>query len=323
MKQDSSKVIKKDTSDAKFIKDNLHKLVRDLSSEKYHGLFGTWSSSQFKDMLEDEELFIKKYVKKEIPRVEREVFDTGTYFHTCVLEPHKIKSEIAIYQGKIRRGKEWDAFKAKHPGKTIISKIQQEQGDLMVKAVKGSPVAQEYLEGEPEVSLFVELHIWQGKIYSKKFEKVLTINGWENCPKPFVDKGYKIIVKVRADTLGETFVSDLKSTSANARIDGSIRNSISNYKYDLSAALYLDMFNLINPSVREFIWIFASKEARNCATWRASRNNILVGRAKYMKAMVKLADCAQANWELVDCLREAEPMPYEMEWLRQRDTDLL
>lgn len=306
----------------KFIKKNLHKLVKDLSSEHYHGLTGTWSSSQFKDLLDDEDVFIKKYIKKEIERVEREAFDTGTYFHTSVLEPHKVKDEIAVYPGKIMRGKEWDKFKAKHPGKMIIRENQKSQGDLMVSAVKDSPTAQEYLVGDPEVSLIVELAIHRGQIFSPQFKKVLLPSGWANHHQQ-PEKGFKIHVKVRADTLGETFVSDLKSTSGNARSEDSIRNSISKYKYDLSAALYLDMFNLIRPNVREFVWIFASKGSKSAASWRASRNNILVGRAKYMRAMIKMADIAHANWELVDCLREAEPMPYEMEWLRQKDTDLL
>lgn len=315
---------RREVTKAAWIGKNMHKLVKDLLSEDYHSLAGTWSSSQFKDLLDDEEIFIKKYIKKEIPRVEREVFDTGTYLHTAVLEPHKISSEIAVYGGKIRRGKEWDKFKAKNAGKCVISSVQKDQGDLMVKAVKNSPTAQEYLEGDPEVSLFVELVIYRGRIYSEKFRKILGQTGWEDCyVGEDLKKGYRIIVKVRADCLGNNFVSDLKSTSANARSEDAVRGSISKYKYDLSAALYLDIFSLIRPQVREFVWIFASKSANNAQAWRATKNQILVGRAKYSKAMIKLADCAQANWELIDCLREAEPMPYEMEWLRARDTDLL
>lgn len=307
----------------KFLKKNLHKLVKDMSSEAYHGLSGTWSSSQFKDILDDEEVFIKKYIQKEIPRVERDVFDTGTYFHTAVLEPHKVASEIVVFPGKTRYGKTWDKFKADNKGKTIISDAQKGQGDLMVSAVKGSPIAQEYLEGNPEVSLFVELIVYRGKIYAPKFGKVLSSSGWNKSFDTGIEKGYKMIVKVRADCLGETFVSDLKSTSGNSRSEDSVRGSISKYKYDLSAALYLDIFSLVNPAVREFIWIFASKGTRSAGTWRASHNNILIGRAKYMRAMIKLADCAAANWELVDQLREAEPMPYEVEWLREKDTDHL
>lgn len=315
---------KTDNSDhSKFLKANLHKIIKDVSSETYHGLSGTWSSSQLKDILDDEEIFIKKYIKREIERIEREAFDTGTYFHTAVLEPHKIGEEIAIFDGKVRRGKEWDKFKEMSKGKMVISSAQKDQGDLMVAAVRNSPVAQEYLGGDPEVSLFVELVICYGRVHAPKFGKVLGAHGWEDHSGKEIGSGFRIIVKVRADCLGENYISDLKSTSGNARSEDSVRGSISKYKYDLSAALYLDMFSLIRPSIREFIWIFASKGSQSAATWRASKENILVGRAKYMKAMIKMADCARANWELVDCLREAHPLPHEMEWTRQKDTDFL
>lgn len=309
----------------KFLQKNIHRLVKDLPSHHYHGLAGTWSSSQFKDILDDEELFIRKYIKKEIPREEREVFDTGTYFHTAVLEPQKLKEEIAVYEGSRRFGDKWNKFREKHANKVIITTSQKEQGDRMIAAVKSSPTAGIYLDGNPEVSLFVELYIWRGRIYSAEFGKVLGKEGWQSAktPKEVVSKGHRVVVKVRADCLNDRFVSDLKSTSGNARSEHGVRTTVSKYKYDLSAALYLDMFSLVVPTVQDFIWIFASKSTHNAQSWRASRDNILVGRAKYSRAMVKMADCAAANWELVDCLREAEPMPHEREWLIERETDLL
>lgn len=310
----------------KFLSKNLHKLVMDITSERYHGMTGTWSSSQFKDMIEDEDYFIKKYIHREIDRVESGAMDTGTYLHTRLLEPHKVKEEIAIYEGKTRFGKKWNAFKEQHKNKTIITLSQKEQGELMVKAVEASPTCMSYLEGKPEVSFFVELFVWKGAIYAPHFGKILDRQGWSTASKTEIEscrKGHRLVVKVRADTLGETFVSDLKSTSGNARKEHDIRTSISKYRYDLSAALYLDMFNLIKPEVHEFIWVFASKQTNNAKAWRATSSQILVGRAKYMRAMLKMADCAQANWELVDCLGEAEPLPYEKDWLVERETDLL
>lgn len=309
----------------KWITKNLHKLVHDLTSERYHGLMGTWSSSQFKDMIEDEDYFIKKYILKEIARQESGAMDTGTYFHAALLEPHKVKHEIAFFEGKTRYGKVWQEFQKQHKGKTIITMDMKAQGDLMVKAVKNSPTSMEYLKGKPEVSFFAELFVWKGSIYAPHYKKQLTREGWVDAAHKANEcrKGHRLVVKVRADTLGDTFVSDLKSTSGNARKEHDIRHSISKYRYDLSAALYLDMFSLEMPDIRDFVWIFASKQTNNAAPWRASPSNILVGRAKYISAMLKMADCAQSNWELVDHLREAEPLPYERDWLLERDTDLL
>lgn len=300
----------------------LHRLIREMSSENYHSVEGAWSSSQLKDIIDDEAVFIQKYVKKEIPRVESEAFDTGTYFHTACLEPWKVAREIAVFDGKVRHGKQWENFKTKNLGKTIISQKQKEVGDSMIRAVKSSPISMQYIKGDPEISLFVELLVSGGRIFAPYFSKVLTPFGWESVKK-VPDKGFKIVVKVRADCLGETFISDLKSTSGSSTKPESVRGSISRYKYDLSAALYLDMFSLVDDSLEDFIWIFASKESPISVAWRASQKQKLVGRAKWSWAVKRLADLSAANWEIADYLRDAEPLPYELEWLTEKDSDLL
>jgi hypothetical protein len=303
----------------------LHRLIRDMSSDAYHGTEGTWSSSQLKDVIEDEEVFIQKYIKKSIARQEREAFDTGTYFHTGCLEPHKISKEVAVFPGKTRYGKQWDAFRVANKGKLIISENQKKQGDGMIKAVQASPISMDYLKGVPEISLFIELFVYGGEIYAPHFKKVLRSTGWEvtDISPKVTSKGYRIVVKTRADTMGDTFISDLKSTSGRANNSISVRGSISKYKYDLSAAFYLDLFSLMNEDISAFIWIFASKENPCAASWIATKQQILVGRAKWSWAIKRIADLAASDWEIVDYLREAEPMPYELEWLKVKDTDLL
>ena len=300
----------------------LHRLIRDMSSEAYHGSSGTWSSSQFKDLIDDEDVFIRKHIKKQGEKFSSEAMDTGTYLHTGVLEPHKLKHEIAIFEGKTRYGKLWEQFKKEHKGKMVITQSQKQVGDGMIAAVKASPTSMEYLEGEPEVSLFVELLVSGGNIYVPKFGKVLTRDGWEDSKK-VPDKGFKMVVKVRADCLGETFISDLKSTSGKATQEASVRGSISKYKYDLSAALYLDIFSLIRLEVTAFIWVFVSKENPIAAAWKASESNIKIGRAKWSWAVKRMADMSAANWETIDYLREAEPLSHERDWLEQKSIDLL
>ncbi len=301
----------------------LHKLIRDMSSEEYHGAAASYSSTQFKDLLDDEDVFIKKYILKEIEREENSAFDVGTYFHTGVLEPHKLNVDCVVYPGKVRRGKEWDIFKEKNKGRLIITQVQKDQAMGLVRAVKDSPVAQDYLDGSPEVSLFTSIIVYQGQIFAPHYGKVLTANGWEDGSPKKTAGAFSMIVKVRADTLGQTYISDLKSTTGNAKSNRSMRNKISDYNYDLSASLYLDMFGLLNPKLHEFVWIFASKDLFNSKSYRASSSNIKVGRAKYMKAMIKMADCAQANWQSVDYLDVLEPHQHELEWLKERDSDLL
>jgi len=319
----AKKQLKEMVGDVVFIKKNCHKLIHDLPIEKYHGMTGTYSSSQFKDLLDDEDLFIQKYIKKAVEKEENAAFDIGTYFHTGVLEPHKLKSDCVVYPGKVRRGAEWDRFKIKNLGRAIVTQAQKDQAEGLVRAVKDSPVAQTYLEGTAEVSLITEIHIHDGQIYAPYFGKVLTIEGWADGPKKKLEGAFVIFVRVRADMLGDTFVSDLKSTTGNARSNKEMRQKISYYNYDLSASLYMDMFGLLNPELSEFVWIFASKDYFNSKSYKASETNVKVGRAKYMKAMLKMADCAMNNWATTDYLDTLEPLPHELEHLQEKDGDLL
>ena len=98
---------------------NCNTLLLDLPSDEYHGTPDTWSSSNLKTANEDMETFIKKYVTKEIPREHINAFDIGTYFHTSILEPHKLDEECAVW-GNQRRGKEWEEFQEKNKHKAII-----------------------------------------------------------------------------------------------------------------------------------------------------------------------------------------------------------
>jgi len=300
----------------------LHRLIRDMTNAAYHGSVGTWSSTQLKDIIDDEDVFIKKYIKGEVEKFSTEAMDTGTYLHTGVLEPHKVAKEIAVYEGKTRFGKNWDEFKRKHGDKMIVTIKQKELADGMIKAVKDSPVSMAYLEGEPEISIFTQLRVAGGEIYAPHYGKRLERDGWIDAKK-IPAKGFDMTVKTRADCLGDTFISDLKSTSGKATQAKSVRDSISKYKYDLSASLYLDMFSLTRPEVTDFVWIFASKENPISAAWIASEKQILVGRAKWMWAVKRIADLSRANWEVVDRLREAEPLAFELEWLQSKDSDLL
>lgn len=307
-------------------KQYLHKLTYDLPNEEYHGPNFKWafSSSQFKDILEDEDLFIEKHIHRTIEREESPAFDVGTYFHVGTLEPHKLKTECVVFPGKIRRGKDWERFKKKNKNKAIVTQQQKDQAEGLVRAVKNSPIAQKYLKGEPEVTLIVELNIYDGKIYAPHYGKVLTPEGWEDGPLKRFKDAYVLYVKVRADLLGKTFITDLKSTSGNARINQSMRGMITEYTYDLSCALYTDIFNLhFDGAIENFYWIFASKKYLKAKTYFASPDQFRVGRAKYMKGMIKMAKRAASNWEYVDTLDSLEPLPFELEHLKTRDVDLI
>lgn len=299
-------------------------LVYDLPSSAYHGVKGTYSSSQLKDLLDDPEYFYKKYIAKTIDKVEMAAFDIGSYFHTAILEPDKLKDECAVYAG-IRRGKEWDQFKAANANKAIITESEMTQALGLIKAVQDSPIAMNRIKrGQAEVSAFVELVIDGSEILAPKFGCILTKHGWTPTKTKASKKSVAITIKTRADLLAEDYILDLKSTTGNAKSVALMRKKISDYQYDLSAALYLDIFSLVKEkTLTQFLWVFASKDYFNSKTYLASNENILIGRAKWKKAIVTLADCIANNWVFEDSMGVLEPNIWETEWIKDKAENLL
>lgn len=276
------------------------KLIYDMSSEEYHSTPNTVSSSQLKDLLDNPEEFYNKNISKKAEKFHIDAFDVGSYFHTATLEPHKLKEDIMVYEGK-RIGQKWEIFRKKNKGKTIVSPAMARQAEKLVKAVKNSPACSRWLKGgECEVSLFLKLIVAEGRIYAKDQKLILGINGWEKVSK--VPSGTEITVKVRADKLNreKKFLADLKSTTGNAKSKVSMKTKVKNYNYSLSAAFYLDVYNAIGLGLKNFIWIFASKDVGNAKPWKAKKDALLAGRAMWSEAIIELAAQMEDEWDLDD-----------------------
>lgn len=307
-------------SDAKY-----NGVVASLSSEEYHNHGGTYSSTQLKDLLEDPEIFHRKYIAKTLKRTTVPAFEVGSYFHTGVLEPDKMKVDTAVYSG-IRRGEEWEAFQLQNKGKAIITRAEKDQAEGIIAAVKNSPVAMNRISrGKPEVSAFVTVSVSGGQVFTEGGDKMLTPHGWEKPTYKF-DKKNKVDIplKVRADLLARDFILDLKSTTGNVKSESLMKKKVAEYSYDLSAALYLDMFTIaLNYRLNEFVWVFASKDLFNCKSYIATQSNIQVGRAKYKKALLTLADCIKTNWAFEDSMGMLGPNAWDLEYLKPRNEELL
>lgn len=302
----------------------INQLITDMSSAEYHSTSGTFSSTQLKDLLGNLGVFVKKHIKKEIPKEQNDAFDVGTYFHTKVLEPHKLTQECIVYPGKVRKGADWDKFKAKHKEKAIVTEFQKNQAEGLVKAALSSPIILEKLVGQPEVSLFTEIYVTKdGAIHAPYYGKLLSPDGWVAGPLKPIEGSYKVVIKVRADVLGRTFISDLKSTTGDAESEDSMADKVEYYNYELSASLYLDMFSLIRPDVKEFWWLFASKDVFNSRAHKADSEIVKVGRAKYMYALKRLAMSARNNWKIVDTPGVIRPSARQLRWLVEKETDLV
>lgn len=297
-------------------------IFKDIPSNVYHTIPGTFSSSQLKDGYNDIFLFHKKYITKEIERETIEAFDIGTYFHTAILEPEKVKMECAVFKG-VRRGKEWEKFQAENKDKAIVTESGLTQAETLIQAVRNSRIAMTRIaRGEPELSGFVLIRVVGIDIFAVNHKKKLAKFGWVDAQVP--KNGVDIWLKVRADLLADTFILDLKSMSGNVRDRHAIQTKISGYGYDLSAALYLDLFSLLKGrTLTDFIWTFASKDMGLCQNYMASAKNIRVGRAKWRQAILNIAEGMELDWDLPDTMIELDPAFYENDILKEDGADLL
>lgn len=296
----------------------------DIPSDTYHSLPDTWSSSQIKKAWKDIEVFHNDYILKKGEKLEGGFLDVGTFFHTGILEPEKVLAECVVFPGAIRRGKEWDKFKADNASKCIVSKAEMSQVDTLIAAVHNSPVAMGRIgRGKPEVSAFLKIRVSGGEIYAIKSSKRLGKYGWESV-KSVPTSGTDLWLKCRADSLNDSFILDLKSTSGNTKDEFLMRGAVSKYSYDLSAALYLDVFSAVTgKTISEFIWVFASKDVGNCQSYMASSENIQIGRAKWKKGILNMVEGIETNWIFEDHMKILEPNGYELEHIKPKAEDLL
>ena len=57
--------------------------------------------------------------------------------HALVLEPENFDRDFAVYEGKTRRGKAWDAFQIEHEGRTILNTREHGEAETIAAAVLG------------------------------------------------------------------------------------------------------------------------------------------------------------------------------------------
>jgi hypothetical protein len=301
-----------------------NQLIYDLPNKEYHGGEGIYSSSQMKAMIEDPEVFYKKYITKELEQKRIAAFDIGTYFHTAILEPHKLEEECAVFTGGIRRGREWDAFLSEHGNKAIITQAEYETAQKMIEAVKASPICMGVLNGsKSEVSASIVIYVYSNSVFTIKDNELyrLFLGGWckdQTDIEEVLEWGTRVQIKARADSINvdRGIVSDLKSTTGNVKSLHEVKTTVASYDYDLSAAFYMDIFSMCaGRTIEAFIWIFASKDAGVAKAYQASTDSIKVGRAKWRKAAIDLAFYINRDWKFTDSLGEISPVLYNMEWL--------
>lgn len=308
-------------------------IFRDMPNSEYHqireGADFAVSSSQLKDALKSPRTFYKKYVARTEEKEQRDAFDTGTAIHTKILEPEKFDADIAVYEGT-RAGAKWLAFQEENKHKTIVVKSDMKKVDLALEGYEKSEIAKAIrnAEGvEVELSCFITLHVGLNEIYLQSDEGWFVLGRYGWTPALSIEQDLvSFTAKTRADIINlvNGSIGDVKSTSSDAMDFDEVKRAISSFQYDMSAAYYLDIFNaqaildweaLTPPEY--FEWIFVSTTTPTCGVYRSTPLLLEAGRAKWRRAVLKIADGFRSNWKGMneEIVTEVPVSKYDEHWL--------
>ena len=202
------------------------------------------------------------------PRAPSAAMLKGTGVHGMVLEPAEWKKGVAVWEGKVRRGKEWEAFKEANEGAAILTLAEYDE----IMAIAESVIAHEEAM----------------KILKGKHEIVIT---WTD-----IKTGMKC--KCRADSVGQGWCADLKTTKDASPGPDGFGKQCANFQYLLQAAFYHDAVK------RAFEWpecqfVFVAVEnvpPYAVACYSVTQEQLDIGRMQYRDALEAYARYERSEW---------------------------
>lgn len=237
----------------------------DISNQDYHADNRYLSSSNLKLVLKDREKFYNEIILGNRESISKPAFDEGSYAHTLILEPHLEEKEYAFFPGWTKRGNEWEAFKEANSTKIILSKPQKVRVQKLIKAYNKRPEAVELIGGG-----FSE-HTVAGELMG-------------------------VPIKVRADYINvdKGYVADVKTTGYSADVD-TFKYTVQSFSYQLSAALYAEMFKKYYGKDFDFYFIVLSKKDSTCEVFKASEATMIEGRNMMTDALNIYKKCLDSG----------------------------
>lgn len=256
-------------------------LYSSLTNAQYHAAQGI-SSSQIKRFLEKTPAKLL-YEDVNVERKPNPVYDLGSAVHCLVLEPLNFERDFAVsdvWNLRTNAGKEArDKFCAENKGKTIIDIEQHERAASMANAIISHPTASSLLsDAIVEQSVF-----WEHKSTND----------------------FKPLLKVRPDAVSphHPLILDIK-TCQNASWS-EIQRAILNYKYHVSASMYLEGANQCKPlrdavcpeGFSGFALICVESEPPyEVACYELSSSFIQIGHRFFVAGLMRYEMAIRDNW---------------------------
>lgn len=254
------------------------------TNAEYHSNRTHLSSSNLKMILKDIAQFKREWIDGIVePELDRSYLVEGTLTHSLILEP-KTVSKYAIYPGLRKAGKEWEAFKLAHAHRPIVSAVQMQRAEKLYRAFTAMSVATSLIQNG------LAEHTMLGSIMG-------------------------VGLKSRADYIvpGQ-YIVDVKTTSLPSGADF-FAETIRQYEYDLSAALYTELANQVYGGVHDFYWMVLSKDDGQCHIYKAGQS-LATGRLLMNSALARYKKClASGIWEPEQPRQDFDTRDYEIQIL--------
>lgn len=234
--------------------------IVNCTNEEYHAEKKHLSSSNLKMILKDPEVFYKTKVlgeERELSTATKNNFAEGSLAHTLILEPEQLEAEYAFFDGMRKAGKLWEEFKADpvHENKVLMSKAQKMKVQRWVESYsKRKSAVQLIKDGHAEHTYFGELS--------------------------------GVPVKARADylNLDKGYIVDVKTTSNPTDVDN-FKFVIEQFSYQLSAALYCELFGQAYDRVFDFYFVVLGKRDLDCQVYKMSEASMIEGKRMVVQAL--------------------------------------
>jgi hypothetical protein len=134
--------------------------------------------------------------------------DRGSLLHMMLLEPERLATDVAIFDGAKRAGAAWEAFEVAATGKLVLRQKDYTQVIRVANTLKNHPMVGEFLDGcDAEISIFCQ------------------------------DQNCDVRGRVDAIDFKRRRIIDIKTTDAGIDQD-SVSRTIKNLKYREKLALY-------------------------------------------------------------------------------------
>lgn len=258
------------------------------TNAEYHGDKSFLSSSSYKLLLKSPETFEKEFIKgirPEIKKSTQNIFDEGTYAHSLILEPETVDDEFVFFNGFRKAGKDWESFKEEHEesGKIIMSKAQKMKVERWVQSCQ-------------------------------KREKMLNLIQGGFPEHTIAGDFMGIPTKVRADyiNIDKGYVVDVKTTAYGSDKDSFV-HTVNGFSYDLSAALYCNLFEQHYGKKFDFYFYVLGKRDASCEVFRASDETMEKGMDRLRFAASIYHKCVESGiWKTQDKTQVIETGDYEI-----------